>query len=1120
MKKQYFLLACLLVLILNVHAQPKSAAPIPTASASNVLSLFGSHYTQASQAAGKGTWLQGWGQKALATYTKIGNDTTIEYSPLDYAGVQFTSAINVSTYDSLHLDIWTPSLTGIFLDLIATNENSDTIRLVPNQWNSITIPLTVYTVNSHKLGAPNSPCDFSKLLQFNFIGNNAGVTPQGTTGAIYLENIYFVQKSGKPTLGAFTVPAKLIGAAPFTLTAPTSTSNGSFTYTSSNTGVATISGNTVTVVSAGSSLITATQAAAGGFSSATTSATLVVSYPAPSTAAPVPTNPAANVISLFSDGYTNFPGTNFDTRWGGKNVVTYDSIQGNNTMVYSNFDFEGIQLTGSLDASKAGYLHVDIYTPDCASLRLNLINTVGTTLQVGDTLKPTLNQWTSFDIPVSKFSPIAMSKINQLMFDLGSGNNTIYLDNLYFWSASGSGTLPTISNFTVPSKTVGDAPFTLTAPTSNSAGVFTFTSSNLNVATINGNIVTIVGAGTTVITATQAASGSFSVGTTSANLIVAAKGSTPATSAPAPTANQSNVLSLFGSHYSQDSLAMGTGTWLQGWGQKAQATYLNITGDTTIRYSPLDYAGVQFSAPINVSTYDTLHLDIWTPDLTGILLDLIATNENTDTIKLVPGQWNSISIPLSVFTVNPHKIGSPNAPCDLSKLLQFNFIGNNAGVTPQGINGTIYLENVYFVQKSGKPILGEFMVPSQLIGAAPFTITPPTSTSTGGFTYSSSNASVATISGNTVTVVGAGSTLITAIQAAAGGYSSATTSTTMVVAYPAPLTAAPVPLTPAVNVISLFSDTYLNVAGTNFDTRWGGKNVVSYDSIQGDNAMLYSNFDFEGIQLTSALDVSKASYLHVDIYTPDCASLRLNLINTTTAIQVGDTLAPTLNQWTSFDIPLSKFSPVPLNSINQLMFDLGNGNKTVYIDNLYFWDPSNILPVKLGAFSAKVNGNNAMITWKSLTETNLNGFNLQHSTNGNTWANLKFVAGLGNNSSYSVVDTKPVAGMNYYRLAMTDAIGKVTYSTIVTVDFTEMGKISFFPNPVRERMIVTVPTIQNASASLSLVNLVGKVSRNVQLSNTFSDSKVTLDVAGLAKGVYILVLKDGMNTQTTKVVIQ
>ena len=67
------------------------------------------------------------------------------------------------------------------------------------------------------------------------------------------------------------------------------------------------------------------------------------------------------------------------------------------------------------------------------------------------------------------------------------------------------GPLPTLSNFSVTSRATGDAPFTLTAPTSNSAGAFTYSSSNPAVATVSGSTVTIVGAGTTTITATQAA---------------------------------------------------------------------------------------------------------------------------------------------------------------------------------------------------------------------------------------------------------------------------------------------------------------------------------------------------------------------------------------------------------------------------------------------------------------------------------------------------------------------------------------------------------------------------------------------------------------------------------------
>lgn len=70
---------------------------------------------------------------------------------------------------------------------------------------------------------------------------------------------------------------------------------------------------------------------------------------------------------------------------------------------------------------------------------------------------------------------------------------------------------------------------------------------------------------------------------------------------------------------------------------------------------------------------------------------------------------------------------------------------------------------------------------NKAFGDEPFVITPPTSNSDGTFSYESSNQSVATISGNTVTIVGAGSTTITATQAATDNYSSGSISATFVV---------------------------------------------------------------------------------------------------------------------------------------------------------------------------------------------------------------------------------------------------------------------------------------------------------------------------------------------------
>lgn len=72
---------------------------------------------------------------------------------------------------------------------------------------------------------------------------------------------------------------------------------------------------------------------------------------------------------------------------------------------------------------------------------------------------------------------------------------------------------PTITNFSIPTKTYGNTPFTIAQPTSNSSGSFSYTSSNLSVATISGNIITIVGAGSSTITATQSETVNYTSGT-------------------------------------------------------------------------------------------------------------------------------------------------------------------------------------------------------------------------------------------------------------------------------------------------------------------------------------------------------------------------------------------------------------------------------------------------------------------------------------------------------------------------------------------------------------------------------------------------------------------------------
>ena len=149
---------------------------------------------------------------------------------------------------------------------------------------------------------------------------------------------------------------------------------------------------------------------------------------APSTAAPTPTVAPANVISVFSDSYTNISGTILNPNWGQATVATQVPISGNNTLKYSGLNYQGIQLGTSQNVSGKTYLHIDYYTANSTALNAYLIST-GPVEKAKALAVPTSSGWVSLEIPLSYFSPVNLADIIQLKFD---GNGEIYLDNIYF----------------------------------------------------------------------------------------------------------------------------------------------------------------------------------------------------------------------------------------------------------------------------------------------------------------------------------------------------------------------------------------------------------------------------------------------------------------------------------------------------------------------------------------------------------------------------------------------------------------------------------------------------------------------------------------------------------------
>jgi hypothetical protein len=426
----------------SLVAQPTTVAPTPTKAMADVLSIYSDAYTSLA-----GTdFYPDWSQATPVGFTDIvvAGDNIKGYTSLSYQGTQFASAINVSTYQNLHIDLWSPNCAAFDLYLIGGGETKVTLTPSATGWNSYDVPLSSYSALT--LGA---------IIQFKFVATGT-TAPTASSSSVYVDNIYFWKPANVPTLSGFAVANKLTTDGPFTLTAPTSPSSGAFTYTSSNPSVATVSGSTVTIVGAGVTTITANQAAAGAFGVGSTSAVLAVSSPGPAAAAPVPTKLAADVISLFSNTYTNNPTDTWATSWSsyGTGGGTFNDIfiTGNDTKKYTNLNYAGVTFEGAskIDATLMTNFHLDLWTPDATGadgFKVKLVDfgangnygggddTESLEIPIGAP-GATANSWSSYDLPLSAFTGLASRAHLAQMVLVTSGGKSVWIDNVYFYKTA------------------------------------------------------------------------------------------------------------------------------------------------------------------------------------------------------------------------------------------------------------------------------------------------------------------------------------------------------------------------------------------------------------------------------------------------------------------------------------------------------------------------------------------------------------------------------------------------------------------------------------------------------------------------------------------------------------
>jgi hypothetical protein len=282
--------------------------------------------------------------------------------------------------------------------------------------------LTAYTVP-----------DLTKVFQFKTVGN----------GTVYLDNMYFWKApsaAGTDTsLSALTVDGNSIAnfgalSSSYSVELPAGT-------TVVPTVAATATDTDASLVVTAATSIPGTTTIAITAQDGVTTNTVSIAFsinPTPTTAAPTPTWESDDVISVYSDAYTDNIANNLNPGWGQATQTTEVQIDGNNTLEYANLNYQGMEYPET-DVSAMKYLHLDYFTNDATSLEFFLVTngvngTDETAYDIAASESFALGQWVSLDIPLIFYSDAGQDLAKAFQFKT-EGNGTVYLDNMYFYDS-------------------------------------------------------------------------------------------------------------------------------------------------------------------------------------------------------------------------------------------------------------------------------------------------------------------------------------------------------------------------------------------------------------------------------------------------------------------------------------------------------------------------------------------------------------------------------------------------------------------------------------------------------------------------------------------------------------
>ena len=412
----------------------------------------------------------------------------------------------------------------------------------------------------------------------------------------------------------------------------------------------------------------------------------------PTTAAPVPTWPAAQVKSLYSDAYEFAPASlnSYNEGWWENPTLTEETVGEDHFLHYNLYrnGMIGVQFAATSVATMEK-IHIDVYASAAGSITFRPI-TGGA--EVRKTLNLEAEKWNSFDIDMADFGAQNWTNLFQYAIEGyqagGLVGEHICVDNVYFYRTTAlvDDEKPTDVTAAKVSEDIFSVVLAVSAKDNSGAYMVEVVANDHVYATAGGASGATVNV--TVPGLLPNTEYNFSViakdeaGNAADPVAVSAK--TLAAPAPAPTPDFTGkqAVPVF-----CDALDGGPGINIGGWGQSTQVTAGELAeGDHVFYFTNFNYLGWELAPAVNATDMEYLHVDVYTQAMTSVSVTPISPGKEKVIAKaLTPGQWNALDIALSEYE---------SAGIDWSNIYQFKFnmpVGGNS----------LFVDNVYFYKVDG-----------------------------------------------------------------------------------------------------------------------------------------------------------------------------------------------------------------------------------------------------------------------------------------------------------------------------------------------------------------------------------------------------------------------------------